>query len=425
MTLQRRTVLQAMAAGALSACASPPGGMGFGKRRPRVLVVGGGYAGATAARYLRLWGGDAVQVSLLTPELFTSCPLSNHVLSGSLQLADLQQDYLGLVARGIEWIPQTASALDLARRRVLLADGQTLGYERLILAPGIDFLYHDVQGLSAGLLHAHILHAWKAGPQTAQLRAQLQAMPDGGVFVMTVPLAPYRCPPGPYERACLVAHYFRQHKPKSKVLVLDANPDLTSKGALFRRVWAQHYAGIIEYQPRFSLSQVDAGTLQVQSEFGDRVQADVLNVIPNQAAAALLREAGLANLNGRWCEVDFLSYESKVAPGVHVLGDAIQVAPQMPKSAHMANQQAKVCAAAVLDLLAGRELNRQPLLTNTCYSFIDPQQAIHVASVHAYDAQQRTMLPVPGAGGLSAQESALEGHYALQWARNIRADTLG
>ncbi|WP_338846590.1 NAD(P)/FAD-dependent oxidoreductase [Massilia sp. W12] len=421
--MKRRQLLQALGGAALlSGCA----GFGLGAPAPRVVVVGGGYAGATAARYLKHWGGAGVHVSLIEPNpQFISCPLSNRVLGGEMQLDELRRDYRNLQALGVELIAARVAGFDPAKRQVQLEDGRQLPYQRLIVAPGIDLLYDSIQGLSDGLQHAHILHAWKAGPQTLQLRAQLQAMRDGGVYVLTVPLAPYRCPPGPYERACQVAHYFKQHKPKSKVLILDANPDVTSKAGLFKKVWATQYAGMVEYQPKFNLTEVDATQLQVQSEFGDKHKADVLNVVPPQAAGSLLRKAGLANMNGRWCEVDFLTYESKVAAGVHVLGDAIQIAPLMPKSAHMANQHAKVCAAAVLDLLAERAPNPQPLLTNTCYSFVDAQNVIHVASVHQYDAAKKTMLTVPGSGGLSTEPNLLEGQYAMNWANNIWADSLG
>jgi NADPH-dependent 2,4-dienoyl-CoA reductase/sulfur reductase-like enzyme len=268
-----------------------------------------------------------------------------------------------------------------------------------------------------------ILHAWKAGTQTVALRAQLEAMPDGGTFVMSVPPAPYRCPPGPYERACQVAHYFSRAKPKSKVLILDANDDVVSKGALFKRIWSERYAGIIEYRPNFKVVDVDAASRTVISELGDRVQATVLNVIPPQRAGSIAMQSGLANVNQRWCAVDFTTFESTQASNVHILGDAIQTAPLMPKSAHMANQHAKVCAGAVIDLANGRAPDPRPMLTNTCYSFVSDKDVIHVASVHAYDVDKKTLLVVPGSGGVSTAATELEGVYAMSWAQNIWADT--
>jgi hypothetical protein len=240
---------------------------------------------------------------------------------------------------------------------------------------------------------------------------------------MSVPLAPYRCPPGPYERASQVAHYFSRAKPRSKVLILDANDDVVSKGPLFKRFWSERYAGIVDYRPGFKAVDVDAALRTVISELGDRVQATVLNVIPPQRAGSIALQSGLANVNKRWCEVDFRTFESTQARNVHVLGDAIQTAPLMPKSAHMANQHAKVCAAAVVDLVNGRTPDPSPMLTNTCYSFVSDQDVIHVASVHAYDAGKKTLLVVPGSGGVSAAANALEGTYALNWAKNIWADS--
>jgi len=269
-----------------------------------------------------------------------------------------------------------------------------------------------------------ILHAWKAGPQTLALRKQLESMPDGGVYAITIPLAPYRCPPGPYERACQVAHYFSKAKPKSKVLILDENDDVTSKGPLFKKAWAERYKGIIEYRPKHKVVDVDAATNTLKFEFNDDLKADVLNVLPMMRAGDIAVKTGLATANKRWCEVDFLTFESKAAKNIHVLGDSIQVAPLMPKSGHMANQHGKTCAAAVVALLTGKEVNPLPIYNNTCYSFVSDEDVVHVASVHRYDGEKKTMLTVPGSGGVSAAANELEGRYALAWARNIWADTL-
>lgn len=419
--MKRRDFLGAAALASTLGCASVPSG----PARAQVVVVGGGFGGATAAKYIRLWSEGRVDVTLVEPDAsFISCPLSNLVLGGSRQLADLTLGYDGLAARGVRIVRDRVDAIDAARRRVTLAGGQVLAYDRLVLSPGVDFLWDQLPGMQAAGAQQNVLHAWKAGLQTLALRAQLAAMADGGVFVITVPPSPYRCPPGPYERACQVAHYFSRAKPRSKVLILDANEDVVSKGALFKRVWAERHPGMVEYRPGVRMMDVDAATRTVISEFGDRVPAAVLNVIPPQRAGAIAVKTGLANANGRWCAVDFRTFESTAQPGIHVLGDAIQVAPLMPKSGHMANQHAKVCAAAVVDLLAGVAPNQQPMLTNTCYSFVSDKDVIHVASVHAWDADKKTLLVVPGSGGLSPAPSELEGVYANSWARNIWADML-
>ena len=420
--MQRRQFIQAAGAAAgsvLAGCASIGGAA-----RPQVVVIGGGYGGATAARYVRMWSEGAIDVTLVEPNAsFISCPLSNLVLGGSKQIADLTMSYERM--RGMRVLRDMVTSIDTARRTLALAGGATLSYDRLIVSPGVDFMWDQLPGMLKPGAQEAVPHAWKAGAQTVALRAQLEAMPDGGVYAMTIPPAPYRCPPGPYERASQIAFYFSRAKPKSKVLILDANDDVVSKGPLFKKVWKERYGGIIEYRPSFRAMDVDAASRTVVSELGDKVRADVLNVIPPQRAGAIAVRSGLANANGRWCAVDFLTFESTQVKNIHVLGDAIQVSPLMPKSAHMANQHAKVCAAAVVDLLAGRAPDAHPMLTNTCYSFVSDKDVIHVASVHAYDAEKKTLLVVSGSGGVSAGPSALEGEYALNWARNIWADTLG
>ena len=422
--MQRRHLLQTGSAlgamGLISGCASPAG------KGPRVVVVGAGYAGATAAKYIRLWSDYGIQVTLVEPNAaFVSCPLSNLVVGGSKSMADITTPYDNLVKRhGVQWVQDRVSRIDAERRTVTLAGGGELAYDRLIVSPGVDFMWDSLPGMNQAGAQDKVLHAWKAGPQTLALRKQLEAMPDGGVFAMTIPLAPYRCPPGPYERACQVAAYFSQYKPKSKVLILDANDDVTSKGALFKKAWAERYKGIIEYRPKHNLIDVDVAAKTLKFDFNDDLKADVLNVIPAMRAGDVAVKAGLATANQRWCEVDFLTFESKVAPNVHVLGDAIQIAPAMPKSGHMANQHGKTCAAAVVALLTGQSVNTAPVYNNTCYSFVSATEVVHVASVHRYDAEKKTMLTVPGSGGLSAAANELEGVYAMAWARNIWADTL-
>jgi sulfite dehydrogenase len=417
----RRSLLLAGAAclgGPLAGCASAPTGPSIG----RVVVVGGGFGGATAARYLRLWGGNVTVTLIERQARFVSCPVSNLVLGGLRQMSDITRTYDGLRAQGVRVVQGDVSGIDVTGRQVRLADGSTLPYDRLVVAPGIDFIHDQVPGLAAALESGRVTHAWKAGAQTLALRQQLQDMPDGGVFAITIPRVPYRCPPGPYERACLVATYFRQAKPRSKVLVLDANPEVQSKKALFERAFAQHHAGILEYRPNAELKEVDG--LVAKLEFED-VKADVLNVVPPQRAGDLARTAGLITINGRWVGVNWLTMEAAAAPGVHVLGDATFPAALMPKSAHMANQQAKVAAAAIIQLLKGEAVNATPVVMNTCYSFVNAQDAVHVATVHQYDAGEKTFKAVAGAGGVSAAASALEARHALAWAENIWADSLG
>ncbi len=414
--------LSGLALAGVTGCASTASGPSIG----RVVVVGAGFGGSTAARYLKLWGGN-VDVTLVERDAgFVSCPISNLVLGGHKQMADISRGYGGLQALGVKLVRGEVTAVDAAAKKVKLADGTELPYDRLVLSPGVDFMTDGTPGLQAALDSGRVLHSWKAGPQTAALRKQLEAMPDGGVFAMSIPKVPYRCPPGPYERACMVASYFKQFKPRSKVLVLDANPEIQSKKALFERAFKQHYEGILEYRANNELKEVvtTASQLTAKLEFDD-VKADVLNVIPPQRAGNIARTAGLLNMNNRWVGVNWLTMESTAAPGVHVLGDATFSAPLMPKSGHMANQHAKVAAAAIIELLQGKPVNATPVVMNTCYSFVTAKDVVHVASVHQYDAKDKTFKTVPGSGGVSAAANQVEGRYALSWADNIWADMLG
>ncbi len=411
--------IAAVAAGPLAGCASLTGGPSIG----RVVIIGGGYGGATAARYLRLWGGN-VDVTLVERNpTFISCPISNMVLGGHMQMSDITVSYAGLEAIGVKRIQGDAVAIDPQAKEVRLADGRKLGFDRVIVSPGVDFMFDQVGGLAAPAAQEKFLHGWKAGAQTVALRRQLEAMPDGGVFAMAIPKAPYRCPPGPYERACMVASYFKQFKPRAKVLVLDANPEITSKKGLFEKAFADHYKGIIEYRPNNEIKQVDAATGTAKLEFDD-VKADVLNIVPPQRAGDIARTSGLVNMNNRWVGVNWLTMESTAVPGVHVLGDATFSAPAMPKSGHMANQHAKVAAAAIIQLLKGQAVSATPVVMNTCYSFVTARDVIHVASVHQYDAVDKTFKTVPGSGGVSAAANQIEGRNALAWAANIWADML-
>jgi sulfide dehydrogenase [flavocytochrome c] flavoprotein chain len=345
------------------------------------------------------------------------------VLGGHKQMSDITVSYAGLEALGVKRIQGDAVAIDPQAKEVRLADGRKLAYDRVIVSPGVDFMFDQVGGLAAPAAQEKFQHAWKAGPQTVALRRQLEAMPDGGVYALAIPKAPYRCPPGPYERACMVASYFKQFKPRAKVLVLDANPEITSKKGLFEKAFADHYKGIIEYRPNNEIKQVDAATNTAKLEFDD-VKADVLNVVPPQRAGDIARTSGLVNMNNRWVGVNWMTMESTAVPGVHVLGDATFSAPGMPKSGHMANQHAKVAAAAIIQLLKGQPASATPVVMNTCYSFVTARDVIHVASVHQYDAVDKTFKTVPGSGGVSAAANQVEGRNALAWAANIWADML-
>ncbi len=421
MAISRREFMQwtaAASATAMAGCATTGSGSAG-----RVVVIGGGIGGSTAAKYVKMWAPD-IDVTVVERESsFISCPMSNLVLAGSTTMNEITRGYGGLTDRGIRVARDSAVAIDAAAKTVRLAGGETLAYDRLIVSPGVDFVYDTIPGLNNAAAQAQVLHAWKAGPQTLALRKQLESMRDGGVYVLHIPLAPYRCPPGPYERVCQVADYFKRAKPKSKLIVLDSNPDVVSKAGLFKAVWNGQYKGMIDYRPNSEIADVDVKGSTIKLQFGD-VKGDVLNVVPPQRAGEIARQAGLITANNRWCGIDWLTCESTAVKGVHVLGDATLSANLMPKSASMANQHAKVAAAAVIALIKGQPVNPEPMMMNTCYSFVDAKNVIHVASVHAYNAADKTMTVVKGSGGLSTGPSELEGQYAWGWARNIWADSL-
>ena len=399
----------------------------FAMRGAKVVVIGGGYGGATAAKYIRLLSGYTLDVTLVEPDKeFISCPMSNLVLGGSRQLADISRPYSTLSKHhGITMVHDLAASIDTKARIIKLASGSTLSYDKLVLSPGIDLNMASVEGLADAQASGQILQAWKAGPETLALRRQLEAMPDGGVYAITIPEAPFRCPPGPYERACQVAWYVKNFKPKSKVLVLDANQDIVSKPALFKKVWEDKYKGIVEYRNQHKAVAVSPKDGLIKFDVQEDVKANVINALPQMRAGKIALQTGLANMaNNRWCGVNYQSFESSVAKDVFVIGDAIQVAQLMPKSGHMANNHAKVAAAAVVAQLSGLEINPAPMLTNTCYSYVDDRNVIHVASVHEYVAAEQTFKVVQGSGGLSSAPTELEGRHANTWARSIWADML-
>jgi len=389
------------------------------------MIIGAGYGGQTAAKYLRMWSGGNIEVMLVDREpTFISCPMSNLVIGGSRTLAEITRSRNKLRDHGVQLLTDEVTAVDHAKKIVKFKDRYAdMGYDRLIISPGVDMMYEALPGMKGADAQNQVLHAWKAGTQTVALRKQLESMPANGTFVISIPLAPYRCPPGPYERICQVAHYFKQSKPNAKIIVLDANENIVSKGPLFRAAWEQLYKGMIDYRPNSEVKDVDVAGKTLKTDF-DSVSGDVLNVLPPMRAADIARSTGLINANNRWCGVDWLSMESTAVPGIHVLGDATLSAPAMPKSGHMANQHGKLAAAAIVEIMNGRQPSQSPVVANTCYSFVSDKEVIHVASVHQYDAQQKTFVAVPGSGGVSAQRSEVEGAYGWAWAQNIWNDML-
>lgn len=409
--MKRRQFL-GLGAAALSGCIS------FGNDVvPRVLIIGAGFGGATCAKYLATSDEDIQVVLVDRAQEFVSCPMSNLVLGGSRSIEDLTLRFGGLKKYRIDVLWGEAVAVDPSRKVVRFGRGSELVYDRLVLSPGVDFLFQEIAGYETA--QPHVLHAWKAGPQTVELRRQLEAMDDGGVCIIGVPGVPYRGLPGPYERACQVAQYFKREKPRSKVLVLDANPDVTAEAALFKRAWEELYPGMVEYRPSSKVLGVDAAAMTVRTG-AERIKGDVLNIIPPQRAADIAVRAGLVARNERWCDVDWRTMESKAVPGIHVLGDATLAVPGMAKSGQMANSQAKICAAAVLALLRDREPASTFTLVNAGYSFVSDEEAIHASSLYRYDTRRRTM--VPDGTVVSPARSELEAKNGWAWARNIWAE---
>ena len=404
--------LGVLAGGGLAGCAASMKGDFMPKAGPRVVVIGGGWGGATAAKYVRLLD-PGVEVVLIEPNRqFVSCPFSNLVLAGLRSIDSLTMGYDGLRKHGVRIIHETASAVEPDTRRVRLGEGY-LQYDRLVVSPGVDFQWEQVEGLAQS--QDTVLHAWKAGPQTVQLAQQLAAMPDGGVFVLSIPLAAYRCPPGPYERTSMVAWYLKANKPRSKLIVLDANQNIISKAALFRAAW-QAYPNI-DYRPASRVIGVDPGAREVRTEF-DRVRYDVLNLIPPQRAGAIAVQADLVGGDKRWCEVNHVTYESVKQPGIHVIGDATIGLP-VPKSGNVANAMGKIAAVSVVSLINGKQ---PPTLApgNTCYSWVSDREAIAV--VNAYKIDNGKVVQIEQK--LTPAQSPLVAQRAVGWAQSIWADVL-
>jgi NADPH-dependent 2,4-dienoyl-CoA reductase/sulfur reductase-like enzyme len=392
---------------------------------PRVVVVGGGFAGASCARALRQADARLAVTLVEANATFVACPLSNAVIGGLRELSAQQFTYERLAADGITVVHGSARAVDAGARSVTLADGARLPYDRLVLAPGIDFRWGALPGYDEPAA-AQLPHAWRAGEQTLLLRRQLEAMADGGLVVIVAPANPFRCPPGPYERASLIAHYLKTRKPRSKLLVLDAK-DTFSKQRLFQAAWSELYPGLLEWVPLSKggkVIAVEPATRTLVTDFG-RHTAVVANVIPPQKAGAIAELAGVADRSG-WCPIDPVTFESRLQPGIHVIGDAA-IAGAMPKSAFAANSQAKTCAAAVTRLLTGGT-PPAPKLINTCYSLVAPDYGISVAGVYQPSGGQ--LAEVPGSGGVSPAEAprttrAAEAGLAEAWFRTITDEVFG
>lgn len=427
MALSRRALLRSGAAVAL-------GWLGAGGRvaraagtQARVVIVGGGFGGATCARYLRQLD-PSVEVTLIEREpRYLSCPLSNLVLVGERTLDAQAHGYGGLRALGVRVLFDTVTEIDPVARRVRTAGGTQLDCDRLVLAPGIELRFDAIAGYDAAAAQ-QLPHAWHAGEQTLLLQRQLAAMPDNGVVLISVPAEPYRCPPGPYERASLIADWMRTQRPRGKLLILDTKDSFT-KQALFQSAWQTLYPGLIEWvrgSDGGAVERVDAAARTLYPGFGfNEHRGDVVNVIPPQRAGAIAQRADLSDASG-WCPVDQLSFESLRHAGVYVIGDAA-IAGKMPKSAFSANSQAKVCAAALLCALHGQALP-EPSYANTCYSLVARHYGISVSAV--YRLQQGHIEPVAGAGGTSPLEApsavrAQEAAYAEGWYASIMADSFG
>lgn len=431
MTLNRRDFIKTSGAAVAAVGILGFPHLAFGAGR-KVVVVGGGTGGATAAKYIKR-ADPSIEVTLIEPNKdYYTCYMSNEVIGGDRKLESLKVGYDGLRAHGIQVVHDSATGIDPDKKVVKTAGGAEFGYDRCVVAPGIELVYDKVEGYSEEAA-SKLPHAWKAGEQTAILRRQLEDMKDGGTVVIAPPAAPFRCPPGPYERASQIAHYLKAHKPKSKILILDASQTF-SKQAQFTKGWERLYGfgtenALIEWQPGpdSAVVKVDGTELSVETSFGDAVKADVINLIPPQRAGKIAQIAGLANDAG-WCPVDIKTFESTLHKGIHVIGDACIAAP-MPKSGYSANSQGKVAAAAVVALLKGEEPGT-PSYINTCYSILAPAYGISVAAVYRPNADGSAIESVPDSGGVTPVDAPdwvleREVQYAYSWYNNIVHDTFG
>jgi sulfide dehydrogenase [flavocytochrome c] flavoprotein subunit len=427
MTLNRRDFIKATGAvAAVSAVGFPHIALGEGKK---VVVVGGGTGGATAAKYIKL-ADPSIDVTIIEPNKeYYTCYMSNEVISGHRSLDSIKQSYDGLKAHGINVVHDAAAGIDADAKVVKTAGGESFPYDRCVVSPGVSMLYDKIDGYSEEAAEK-MPHAWKAGPQTKLLHDQLQAMDDGGVVLIVAPPNPFRCPPGPYERASQIASYLKDNKPKSKVMILDSKQAFSKQG-LFTQGWERLYGfgtenSLIEWMPGpdNTVVGVDADAMTVETDFGDELEGAVINVIPPQAAGKIAIDAGLADDSG-WCPVDKKSFESTLQAGIHVIGDAA-IASAMPKSGYAANSQGKVAAAAIVAMLKGEDVGT-PSYVNTCYSIIGHDYGISVAAVYRLSEDGSTIAGVEGAGGLTPMDAepfalAREVEYAYSWYDNIVAD---
>ena len=399
-------------------------GNAFGQASGKVVVVGGGYGGATCATYLRRFG-PSVEVTLIEPNTtFYSCPFSNEVIAGMDDMDSISFGYDGLKDRGVNVVHDTVTGIDSAGKKVTLAGGGDMAYDMLVVSPGISFKWGAIENDEEAVKEA-MPHAYKPGEQTALLRKQLEAMDDGGTVIIVPPPQPFRCPPGPYERASLIAHYLTENKPKSKVLIVDANESHSKKDA-FHEGWNRLYPGMIQWIKSTeggNIKIAKPAEMEVEGEFGEKYKGDVINLIPHQKAGQIVLDAGLANDSG-WCEVHQDTFESKVAKDVFVLGDS-SIAGAMPKSAHSAASQAKNCAAVIVSRLAGQE-PPEPTYANTCYSLLTADYGISVVNVYRF--QEGEIKNV--AGGVTPLEKddefhAEEAKFAHGWYKSITSETFG
>jgi len=391
----------------------------------KVVIVGGGFGGSTCAKYLHRFD-NSLEITLIEPSTrFITCPFSNMVINGMQTMDNISHDYTAQANRGVNVVHGRVQAIDPVGKSVTVDNGMLLQYDRLVLSPGIDFKWEDVEGMKAS--DAQIIpHAWQGGTQTTLLRNQLTSMPDGGVVIIAPPENPFRCPPGPYERTSMIAHYLKQHKPKSKILVLDAK-DKFSKQALFMQGWKKLYPGMIEWVSGSKggrIDEVDVATRSLHTESGDRHKGDVVNFIPPQKAGAIAADSDLTNNDG-WCLVNQRTFESKVHRHIHIIGDA-SIAGKMPKSGFAANSQGKVCAAAIVSSLRGVSMP-DPSYVNTCYSLLSPDYGISVAAVYRYSEDKGIYKTGGGVSPIDADAAyrLQEARYAKGWYDSITMDTFG
>ncbi len=393
--------------------------------KAQVVVVGGGFGGATAAKYIKRFD-PSIRVTLVEPSThFITCPFSNTVIGGLNTIDYITQNYDALKKMGVEVVHDLVAHIDGTKKQVKLARGGHIKFDRCIVSPGIDFRWEKIKGLDASTTGI-IPHAWKAGPQTLLLKKQLEAMPNGGTFIISPPNNPFRCPPGPGERISLVANYFKKAKPKSKIVVLDPKNKFSKQG-LFKEGWAKLYPGMINYHNVDDdgvVRRVDPKTMTLHTDFG-KYKGDVVNFIPSQRAGKIAQVSGLTN-NTEWCPIDQQTFESRLVPGVHVIGDS-SISSPMPKSGFAASTQAKVCAEAVVSLLKGRTPGT-PKFVNTCYSLVDENYGISVAMVYGYEGGK--IIKIKGSGGLSpsgadAKFRQKEANYARGWYESISNDIWG